>query len=175
MKSKMISKTEIAILVLLAILLIVLWTTAFGNDTLDLTLHDTYLVIKGTKEKIFVFPMLLLLALVYAIKEAFYGYQRSVQNIVMLTAVFLINICLLSCVGVFHIITSKLDGMQSGWTIYPPLSALPKVRPVNTTPHGSLFDVAWQILLIMQIIFLVILVIIAVITGKNWNHCKRET
>jgi len=169
------SKIETIILVLLATLLIVLWTTAFGSDKIDFNLHDTYFVINNTKEKIFVFPVLLMLIMVYVIKEAFYGYHRRFQNIVLIAAIFLVNIFLLSCVGLFHLVTSKLDGMQRGWIIYPPLSALPKVRPLNALQHKSLFEAAWQILLFMQMFFLVLLVIIAVITGKNWNHYKRET
>ena len=173
MKLETAIKIEIIILMFLAVFLVVLWTTAFGNDTLDITLHDTYFVMTNTKEKIFVFPLLLLITIIYLIKEAFYGYERKFQNLVLLTGIFLINVILLRAVGLFHTITAKLDSYTRGWTIYPPLSALPKTPPANALPHSSLFQDAWQILLFIQIFFLIILVIIAVLTGKNWNVNKR--
>jgi len=168
-KLKRSAKIEIAVVIFLALLIVILWTAALGNDTLDITLHDTYFVIKNTKEKVFVFPVLLLVTVVYLVKEAFYGYKRTFQNMVLLTSLFLINICLLLGVKFAAIILPH----ASGWTIYPPLSALPKALPPSPLIHSSLFRDIWQILLLIQILFLLILVIIAVITGKNWNIDRR--
>jgi len=166
---------EITILLCVAVLLIVLWTVAIGNDTLDVTLHDTYLVISHTKEKIFVFPILLLITGFYFIREAFYSYRRVFQNLVALICVFFINLILLFWVNFFHILTSKIDGHKGGWSIYPPLSALPKTLPENPLPHSSLFHDIWQIVLFIQIIFLLLLIVIAVLTGKSLHIKQSET
>jgi hypothetical protein len=174
MKSKAAYKIEVILIVFTTVILFTLWTVAFGNDAIDINLNDTYLVITNTKERVLVIPALLLITIIYFIKEAFYCYKRRFQNLVLLTSVFFINLILLFCVGLIFNISSQIGVYNHRWTIYPPLSALPKALPNNPLNPSPVFNNMLHILLVIQIIFLIILVIIAVITGKNWNTSKRE-
>jgi len=175
MKTKTVGKAEIMVLCSIVVLLIMLCIVVIRNDALDVPLHDTYFVINHAKEKILPFFILLLISVFYIIREAFYGYKRIFQNIVMLVCLFSINLILLFWVNFFHKLTPKLDAHQGGWTIYPPLSALPKAPVVNPLPNSSLLDEIGQILLIIQIFFVLLLVIIAVLTGKSWNIKQSGT
>jgi len=175
MKSNLAFKVEILAIAISAVLLIVSWTISFGNDAIDMNFHDTYLVVEGTKEKILVFPLLLLIALVYLIKEAFYAYRRRFQNVVLLSSIILINAVLTYLVSFFHGIITQLIGDRGGWTIYPPLSAIPRKLPDQKFPDTSTFHSTWQVVFYIQIFFLLLLVIIAFLTGKNWNAKQSES
>jgi heme/copper-type cytochrome/quinol oxidase subunit 1 len=82
------------------------------------------------------------------------------QNLILLTSVFLFNLQLLLCAKTLAPLASQV----SGWTIYPPLSALPKQNP-----DLSIFQSAFEILFYTQIFFLLVLVVVAILTGKNWK------
>ena len=85
-----------------------------GNTAFDIALNDTWFIIM---KRLFVIPaLLLLIAIVYSIKESFYYYRRRFQNMILLTSIFLINIELLLC----NRIAAKMSARVSGWTIYPP-------------------------------------------------------
>ena len=176
MKSSLAFKVEILAIAILAILLIVLWTISFGNDAIDVNFHDTYPVITHAKEKVFALPVLLFVTLVYLIKEAFHTYMRRFQNVVLLTSVFLANMVFIYFISFFHGIVSQMIGNdQAGWTIYPPLSAIPRKFPYQKFPETSVIHSHWQVLFSIQIFFLVLLVIIAILTGKNWNAKQSES
>jgi len=79
---------------------------------------------------------------------------------VLLVCLFLFNLELLD----FLRLIAALRGQISGWTIYPPLSAPPKEHP-----DLSVYEAMMPILFYSQIFFLMTLVIIAILTGKNWK------
>jgi hypothetical protein len=161
---------EIAIitaLVLLARLLIIL----FGNAPLDINRHDTYVVSSGF---IIGLPTLLLIFIVYIIKEGFFRYGRRLQNVILLIVIFVINIELSKYIEAVATLSKTINGFNR-LTIYPPLSALPTHPPIVAAPSPSPFGNMAQALFFLQIFFLVLMVIIAVLTGKNWNHNKNAS
>jgi heme/copper-type cytochrome/quinol oxidase subunit 1 len=175
MKQKIgVSKTEIFIIAIILILLIILWffnSILPGNRSFDIDWHGTYFIFWG---RVFVLPVLLLTAIIYLIKEAFCGYKRRFQNLVLLTSCFMVNVILIFGVSFLYNVASQTGANNRGWIIYPPLSGMPATLPDGAFLASTLFSNISHILLFIQIFFLLILVIIAVITGKNWNVNKRE-
>ena len=141
-------------------------TASSGNAQIDQAVHYAWFSLIS---RLFLLPVWLVLVIVsYIIKEAFYGYKRRLQNTVMLSAVILTNAYLLLALKIiFAFFTGKC-----GVTIYPPLSAIPS----ESLPVASCSGVdRLSILFYVQIFFLLLLVIIAVLTGKNWNTKQRES
>lgn len=141
-----------------------------GNAALDINLHDTYFVINqsGIVMLIFTVPVFLMLAtVIYLIKEGFYHYKRKFQNLILVVANFLF-------LTVMYPLSVLINMIQNaGGTLYPPLSALPKRIPPAHHDSNVVYTVM-QITPALIIIFMLILVITAILTGKNWNLNKHE-
>ena len=137
-----------------------------GNSALDINLHDTYFVIDRSVINIPVF--LMLTTIIYLIKEGFYRYKRRLQNLILIIANFLFLIV----VYPFSVLLNMIP--KPGWTIYPPLSALPKAEPPYEQKMENTLYAIKQGTLIVIIIFMLILVITAILIGKNWNSNKNE-
>ncbi|SHN18431.1 hypothetical protein SAMN05216524_106204 [Mucilaginibacter sp. OK098] len=159
---------ELAILIA-SILLVHLLVIFFGRTQFDINLHDTYVVSSGS---IISLPVFLLIFIVYIIKEAFYRYKRRLQNLILLTALFFINMEVSTFVGSVTQM-SKTVSQFKGWTVYPPLSALPSHQPAVVPLQPDPFSRISEIFFYMQIFFLALLVILAIVTGKNWNTDKN--
>jgi heme/copper-type cytochrome/quinol oxidase subunit 1 len=152
-------------LVIAAIGLCFIPGSLFNNDTLDINLHDTYFVINHFHFYILYLKMVLML--VFLGRCIVDRFSSRVENCVLIIALFTAQ---QGCVSLI-VVLSKIDlGPLNGWTIYPPLSALPKFSP---TTIGSIFTV--PVLSTIQIILTILLVIVAIITGKNWNKTTHET
>jgi hypothetical protein len=164
-----ISKLELSIVLVVALLLILLSidpvifinSSAFGIHFLN----KPYLVVPSQK---LIFLILILLSLIYIIKEAFYHYKRRFQNLILLVTVLFVNIYFLSITKFFAVFFS----ISCGRTVYPPLSAMHDNRPPLSS---SAFEGRLTNLFYIQIFFLVLLVIIAILTGKNWNSKQSES
>ena len=115
-----------------------------------------------------IFVVLILLALIYLVKEAFYHYRRKFQNLILLTTVLFVNIYFLSITKFFAVWFS----INCGGTVYPPLSALRDNKPPMSS---SSFADTLSILFFIQIFFVLLLVIIAFLTGKNWKFKQSES
>lgn len=168
MKPKTIIKELLLLTSLLAAVIVVFWvatTVNFGDSSFDLALHDVYFTFAG---KMLVLPgFLLLIMIVYLIKEAFYKYQRRIQNIILLASTFVVNIYFLSFIKLFAVLFS----INCGGAVYPPLSAMHDTKPPMSS---SSFDDRLTTLFYFQIIFLVILVIVSTLTGKSLSNTKNE-
>jgi len=161
----------IELAILIAAVLLVRLVVFFGRVQFDINLHDTYVV---SSAPIIGLPVFLLIFVIYIIKEAFYRYKRRLQNLILLIALFIINIELSKFIGSLAKM-SKTVSQFKGWTVYPPLSALPSHQPTVTPPQLDPFSPISQIFFYMQIFFMALLVILAIVTGKNWNTNKNAS
>lgn len=166
-------------LALLAVVVVAIWlvgTLLVDKQGLSINLHDTYFVI--TRPTVVVLPMPVILLLIYLLREAFYGYKRRLQNLILLS----VNVLsIISTIFALKLVTlffppaalAKLSPVANGWTIYPPLSAQPQIAQAATY-----WNYPWLLIHLTDILtgaillFVLILVIISVITGKNWNNRK---
>jgi heme/copper-type cytochrome/quinol oxidase subunit 1 len=165
----------VEVLIVLAVLMVTLLLAFFvkgvimGNTTLDIPLHNTYFVLKFSWQMFVLLPFLILISLIYAVRGTMDRFKNSRQNFILLISTFLLNVLLL---WYFKLI-GKITIHPSRWTVYPPL---PGIKDNNAQP--SLFTHIEQILFISQIILMLLLVIIAVLTGKNWktnnDHIKAQ-
>jgi len=167
-------KEFIIIAILLAVIISFVFLVigvGFGNDNLDINLHDTYFVIQYSWIDSVFPPFLWLVAIVYVIRTVLNQYKSRLQNLILLIAFFGLNVLMLNYLK----LAAKFNGFTSrtNWTIYPPLSALSKVPPHKN--HISSFNNTTEIIFIIQIILLLLLVIIAVLTGKNWKSASNAS
>jgi len=167
MKNKVIVAETLVVTTVLIVTLLLGWFirgAILGNTALDIQLHDTYFVFKFSWEDLMLLPFLILIMLIYAIRGTINRFKSQIQNFILLTSTFLFNVQLLF----YYKITTKLSSLHTGWTIYPPLSALPDHNLTTPSPPSP-FRGILEILFYTQIFFFVLLVIIAVLTGKNWK------
>lgn len=133
----------------------------YGDEKrFDINLNDTYFVIQFSWQNLIFAPFLLLTLLVYAIRAAINRFKNQLQNLILIASDFLFVIILIKT----YAFLSRIDS-NSALTI---LKGRP--QPANTHPVNWLE----QTLLVSVIIFLSILVITAMLTGKNWNLNKNE-
>jgi hypothetical protein len=170
MKWKPLITELITLIAILALILLVLLTAEFiifrNTHAVTIQMYTSYFIFLPWQ--VFAPPFTVLLATVYLFKEAFYGYKRKLQNFVILISLFLFIMLLQT----FYEIAAQMALIPSGVTIYPPLSAIP--QSVQNHPGLLPFRNILLILFFIQIIFMILLVIVAILTGKNWNYQKNE-
>jgi len=158
-------------IILLVFVFLIIWLIAFCitgtiklNREFSINLHDTYFVIAWPR--LIIVPYLFIVTIIYLVREAFFKYNRRLQNIILLVALLLIIVILL----ILNRFISNIAPETSGWTIYPPLSALPKQQ----AQAAPLITASLQILFYLQIFFILLLVIVAILTGKNWKSINEK-
>lgn len=140
------------------------------STLIDVQLHDTYFVMEPST---LIFPVsCLFIMLIYLIKEWFSGFKRRLQNLILLTSNFLFLVWLYP-VSIFIKVLP-----QPGWTIYPPLSALPNAAISDfegkQKEYALMVNSLKHLTPIVVIVFMLILVIISIIIGKNWKTNTNE-
>ncbi|HWD90499.1 MAG TPA: hypothetical protein VG367_20375 [Mucilaginibacter sp.] len=153
---------EITILLVIALctLLVMYYLTGLkhlNESVLEAEIHSSYFVF--ARSTLWIPLFLLIASLTYLLKEAFYRYKRRLPNLILLICLLLFNLELLS----FLKFIASLH--HFGRTIYPPLSAIPKESP----DVSDYKETVMQVLFFLQILFLILLVIVSILTGKNWN------
>lgn len=156
---------------LLLVLFILTWLLAFWlthskhllNPVLDIGLNQTYFILSW--KAIVITPFLMFATLIYFIREIKHLFKRKSFNLILLSIDFL---CIIQLFRLFAIFPSLMFG---GWTIYPPLSALASKATLfaGFDKYQNLIRNYRLIMLCILIIFLLILVIAAIFTGKNWK------
>ncbi|QEM08656.1 hypothetical protein [Mucilaginibacter rubeus] len=150
----------------------VLFGTLYGNMALDINLHDTYFMMSASPWQILVLSTFCVLStLTYLVRAIIKRYKNNLVNVILLTGDFLLIIILIKVYRVILLLEQSIDANAKGWTIYPPLSGhdgneFPKI-PVEH-PH---FD---SYMFIPIVIFMLILVISSILTGKNWKTNTYE-
>lgn len=161
-------KPKLLVTIIILVVCIIAWAAYnmwFGNSTLDINLHDTYFVILPFHWLLFYAKVVLVL--VFGARCIVGRFRSAPDNGLLLIALFLMQ---QACISV-EAVLNQLHLMNHGWTNYPPLSALPKSFP----PQPHVLWYAGPILSIVQIILTILLVIVAIITGRNWYKTTNET
>ena len=171
-------KPELKSLIIEFIILIAIftatWLAAFWltgrhhilHPALEIELHDTYFVLSW--KTIVAEPFLMFVTIIYLVKESFHGYKRRIQNLILIVSDFLFIIQL----SKFFSLAGMLEVNQQ-WTVYPSLPELQNEKtPVEYNHEILLVEHGMFITLI---IFLLILIASAILTGKNWKTEHYET
>ncbi|MEN0055847.1 MAG: hypothetical protein AAGC65_19365 [Mucilaginibacter sp.] len=133
----------------------------WGKINLDADLSDTYMVI----QIISIIPLFLLIAtLVYLIREGIAGYRRRTPNLIMIAVNLALVIDLYSISQIINRMPGQAQSAHRHFYSHP--------NTIDT--HFNFIPVAQQALPIMAIIFMLILVITSILTGKNWNVINNE-
>ncbi len=150
----------IAFIVTLLICSLVFYWDARG--TLDLQMHDTYIVFSAAT---IIAPIFLLVTfLLYFIKESRKRFSRKVPNIILLIT----GLSLIPALS-FVIKTFIVIGTNYGWTAYPPLSMLPESGPEGA--ELNLFAaIATNVLIGLQIMVTIALLYVTF----HWGGGERK-
>lgn len=124
------------------------------RDTLDIHIHDTYLILAA--EHVFIFLFVVISFFVFFILEALKKFSRTLPNILLLIA----GIVLIFFFG----IASTWLGSLNSWTIYPPLSGL---EDGYTQEQGESLHYISRILLSLQILWVFFLLVIVYMWGRT--------
>lgn len=163
------TETSILIFVFIAVWVITFILTGkhhFLKPTLDIELHDTYFVLAW--QTIVVEPFLIIITLIYLIKEGIYKYKRKIQNFILIISNFIFIVLLSTNFVIFGVFEAG-----GGWQVCPPLSALPNEKPLLAVTNR--FNQIEHVVFMVLIFFLLILVLSAIHTGKNWRAKNHET
>lgn len=136
----------------------------FKSGKCEIHLHDTYLVLSSISILLGLFIFLLFFSLL--IRTILYNFRNRITNILLISATALM--ILLSTLVVQK--ASKLSFFESGWAIYPPLSALPE--EVGQNDISSKFS---NIIIVGQLFLISILIIACIKTAKNGPGRKSKT
>jgi hypothetical protein len=152
--------------IIIAIIFILIWLLYcflvegfFGNSSLDINMHDTYFVIKPSFLNEVGMPFLWLITIIYLIRARVNRFENRLQNSILLVSCFFLNVTMLFALKA----TAIFEGMN---TVYSRL-------PGST--NKVLFQSDLQTFFTIQIILTVLLVIVAIITAKNWHKAIYET
>ena len=151
----------LAVAIIVTILIcrfVFLWD--FSRDTLGLQLHDSYFVISAVS---IIVPLFLLITFIlYFIREIRTSFSRTLPNIIL----FVTGLLLIVMLAFLNKQFIRLGTTMGGWTIYPPLSALPEVQH-----RGSILNPAASVvtntLTVLQMVVTIALLYSAFRWGKQ--------
>ncbi len=124
------------------------------ESTLDIHIHDTYLILAA--EHVFIFLFVVISFFVFFILEALKKFSRTLPNILLLIA----GIVLILFFG----LAGTWLGSLNSWTIYPPLSGHGDGYPQELGVELNYFS---RILLALQILWIFFLLVIAYMWGRQ--------
>jgi heme/copper-type cytochrome/quinol oxidase subunit 1 len=143
----------------------------WGNATLDISLHDTYLTAPFIWTVFTLFPFLLLTVMIYLVRTVIARFKKQLINTILIISNLSLIISTLNIYKMVLFLEQEATSTGNGWTIYPPLSALPKQQSAPLPSERPHFD---HYVLTFIIVFMLILVISSILTGKNWKTNIHE-
>jgi len=164
MKPIRLLKEPIIILSVFIIIVLFVWFSVGRN--MDMTIGDSYFVIKTSWLTSVLSPFLWLVTIIYLIRARINHFKNTLQNIILLVGCIGLNIMMLC----YFKITAEFTSIATRE------SALSKYN-THSAPQPTMYSsdsIMMQILFIIQIILMLLLVIIAVITGKNYKTNVQE-
>ncbi|MFC0515487.1 hypothetical protein ACFFGT_14805 [Mucilaginibacter angelicae] len=166
---------ELAILIALYLFIVIgirfLLGIFFGNISLDISPHDTYFSLPFSWINFTLFPFILLTVVVYLIRAIINRFKKPILNIILIISNLFLIILTLEIYKIVLFFEQEAIPAGNGWTIYPPLSALPKQQPISLLSERPHFD---HYVITFIIIFMLILVVSSILTGKNWRTKTNE-
>ena len=134
----------------------------FKSETvIDINVHDTYYVISN-----FEFMIILGVGIffgVYLVRSLIYKFKNLTANLILMISIILFSLVLTG-------ISSMLDTFitqTSGWTIYPPLSALETEHEIK--PKSNNLNILSSMLFYFKIALLIFLAYCGFKTGRNYK------
>jgi heme/copper-type cytochrome/quinol oxidase subunit 1 len=116
----------LVIVVLVAVCADKFFLIADGSSSFDLNLHDTYFVTKASN---FYFVDIVVIGFISYLARATIMVYKSFCTTLILV---IFNVLAIWMLAPFFIqLLEIIKPNTGGWTIYPPLSALPKAEPLN--------------------------------------------
>ncbi len=148
-----------------------IWMAFFRNLNIEIGLHDTYLSLPFNWLYFGIIPFLLVTVIVYLIRALLGRFKNQLVNTILVISNLALTILLLKLLKIVMSLEQNMVGNSRGWTIYPPLSALPDNQLSRGPGEHPNFD-TYVITFIS--IFILILVVSSILTGKNWNAKTHE-
>lgn len=127
----------------------------FAKDSIDIPLHDVYLVISPWK--LFLSSLLLVAFCVFWLKELIARFENYWGNWTLIALHILLILLFKKLDTLWNLVETLFDITiidEGGWTVYPPLSALP--QETDNTVYYSIMAV-----LLLSLVFL------GIMHGKN--------
>lgn len=142
-----------------------------GNSSFDIALHDTNFTVPFNRIDFTLFPFLLLTAIIYLIRAITNHFKKRHINTILIISNLSLIISTLNIYKIVLFFEQHTTHTGDGWTVYPPLSALDRQQPEPLPSERLQFD---HYVLTFIIIFMLILVAVTFVTGKNWNAKPHE-
>lgn len=136
----------------------------FSSKTIDLHLHDTYIVLSASLLLILLF--LIVAFVLYLFKESRQHFARTLPNSILLIVGFL----LIVSIAYFSKEMTRLN-ISFGWTAYPPLSSL-QYKNLSEATLDPYIVVITNVLLVLQLLVTTVLLYVAFCWGTKRNIAK---
>ena len=141
-----------------------LFNWSFAEETIDIHLHDTMYVLNCWQ--ILLPTFLLITFIVYFVKELLNNFRRNLPNVLLGIVGFALVISI-------TLLTSAISqALVSGWTIYPPLTALGEDNPV--VGHDPATKFILNFLAIVQMVVLFFLLFVIYRWGKQRSGVPKD-
>ncbi len=133
------------------------------NTSLDIHFYDTYYVVPN--QHFMSLINVLCFFAVYLVRGFFGKFKNAIVNVVLMISTILMIVVL---IGIYTYVETLIQ--QSGWSIYPPLSAI-EIEPEIQTDNSSL-ETRSNVLFFIIWIKLIFLSFVGFKTGEIYGNSK---